>query len=261
MALGDKGVAQYFSFLSRLLGIAGVTYTEELTSQLINNVEALVFILNEDGRIVAFNPACERLSGYKQQEVLGKRYEMLMPAEEVERVAQGVSFVFSDKRTWQEEIQWLTKEGKRRLIACSKSCFTEKNGFTRYLLATGLDVTEARLQEKRRSLSLEIFAAIGSTSNHDEALERVLELLREYFQCDAAGIRLRKGGDYPYIKTSGFPAGFVSEDTLLCSSRSNGQSSLAEESAALECICGRVICGDLDLYLSPATGQGAFLMS
>ncbi|MBS3897572.1 MAG: PAS domain S-box protein [Dethiobacter sp.] len=258
MAMGDKGVAQYFNFLSRKLGIAGVTYTEELTSQLINTVEALVYILSEDNKIVVFNPACERLSGYKKQEVLGKRYEMLVPAEEVERVAQGVSVVFSDNRTWQDEIEWFTKDGKRRLIAWSKTRFTEKNGFARYLLATGLDVTEERLREKRRSLSLEIFATIGSTINHDGVLEQILELLRDYFQCDAAGIRLRKGGDYPYIKTSGFPAGFVSEDTMLCSPRPNGQSSITEESAALECICGRVICGDLDLYLSSIAGQGGF---
>ncbi len=197
MAMGDKGVAQYFNFLSRKLGIAGVTYTEELTSQLINTVEALVYILSEDNKIVVFNPACERLSGYKKQEVLGKRYEMLVPAEEVERVAQGVSVVFSDNRTWQDEIEWFTKDGKRRLIAWSKTRFTEKNGFARYLLATGLDVTEERLREKRRSLSLEIFATIGSTINHDGVLEQILELLRDYFQCDAAGIRLRKGGGLP----------------------------------------------------------------
>lgn len=155
--MGDKSVAQLFNFLSRLLGIAGVSYTNELTSQLINN-----------------------------------------------------------------------------------------------------DVMEARLWEKRWLLSLELFAAIGGANNDEVVLQRVLELIREYSQCDAAGIRLRKGSDYPYIKTSGFPVGFVSEDALLCSSCANGQSRMVEEGAAPGCICGRVICGDLDLYLSSASEQGAF---
>jgi len=175
--LGDKGAALFFNFFSRLLGIVGVTYTEELTSQLINNVESLVFILDENGRIVVFNPACERLSGYKQQEVLGKRYEMFLPTEEVERVAQGINTVFSDKRIWQDEIQWFTKEGKRRWIACSKSCFIEKNGFAKYLLATGLDVTEARLWEKRQPLSLES----DQRSKSESILVALLEKSREGF--------------------------------------------------------------------------------
>lgn len=154
--MGEKGVAQYFNFLSRKLGRAGVICADELTSQLINTV-----------------------------------------------------------------------------------------------------VTDARLQEKRRSLNLEIFTALASTANLDGILERILHLLRDYCQCDAAGIRLRKGEDYPYIKTSGFTAAFVSEETMLCSPV-NGLSNRAERKALLECLCGRVICGDLEVYLSSAAGQGTF---
>lgn len=129
--------------------------------------------------------------------------------------------------------------------------------YTEEMIATGLDVTEARLREKRRSLKLEIFTIIGSADCQENALERILHLLRDYCQCDAAGIRLRKGDDYPYFMTNGFPVNFVSEEAMLCSPV-NGLSSRTERKALLDCYCGRVISGDLELYQSSITGQGAF---
>lgn len=256
--MGNKNVTQYFNFLFRKLGIMGVAQIEGLTSQLMNTVEALVLILNEDGRIIEFNPACERLSGYKKYEVLGKRYESLMAAEGAERAVQIAGTMLSANRTWQEETHWLTKEGKKRLITWSNTSFAEKNGFPRYLIATGLDVTEVRLREKRQALKLEIFTAIGSTGDQDEILERILYLFQEYCHCDAVGIRLRDGKDYPYLRTSGFSATFVRDETALCSPKQIRPDSDEKESAILECLCGRVICGNLDSSLVSITEQGAF---
>src|SRR5204862_190555 len=39
-----------------------------------------VILIDADGRVLMFNPACERLFGYSAAEVIGRNVKMLMPA-------------------------------------------------------------------------------------------------------------------------------------------------------------------------------------
>ncbi len=68
------------SWLQRLLGgaprpVAG------LEAAIIDAAAEAIVTLAEDGTIVRFNPAAERLSGYRAREVLGQHYRVLLPAE------------------------------------------------------------------------------------------------------------------------------------------------------------------------------------
>jgi two-component system, LuxR family, sensor kinase FixL len=59
---------------------ASLRDTERRTSSILSTVVDGVITINEAGQVLSFNPAAERIFGYRHEEVLGKNVNMLMPA-------------------------------------------------------------------------------------------------------------------------------------------------------------------------------------
>lgn len=129
----------------------------ELGAAVLDTIGALVVVLDCQGRIVRFNPACEGATGYSAEEVLGKRlWDVLLPPEE----AEAVKAVFRELRAGRfpnrHENHWVAKDGSRRLIAWSNTALLDRDGSVQYVIGTGLDVTAQRAAEARaRELAAE----------------------------------------------------------------------------------------------------------
>ena len=117
-------------------------------SAILSVVDALVVVMDRQGRIVRFNPACEKVSGYSSDEVLGHYLWdlFLIPAE-----IEWVKTIFADLRVKQIPVQsqthWVTKDGRRRLIAWSDSVITNPQGDVEYIIGTGIDITDRKQAE------------------------------------------------------------------------------------------------------------------
>jgi len=64
------------------VGIAGplaARHGDALLRALVETAVDGVIVIDRDGRVLLFNPACERLFGYRAAEVLGRNVRMLMP--------------------------------------------------------------------------------------------------------------------------------------------------------------------------------------
>lgn len=121
----------------------------DLTEAILQTTSALVVVLDPQGGIVQFNHACERSTGYSFGEVRGRRvWDMLLTPDEVE----GVKAVFANLRAGQfpntHENYWVAKDGARRLIAWSNTAVLDHTGAVRYVIGTGIDITERRQAEK-----------------------------------------------------------------------------------------------------------------
>ncbi|EFL52270.1 PAS/PAC sensor signal transduction histidine kinase [Solidesulfovibrio fructosivorans JJ]] len=107
----------------------------------------------------------------------------------------------------------------------------------------------------------EAVALLGAMSDREALLRVLLGLLRRWTGCDAVGVRLARGEDFPYYTTSGFSEAFVLAETRLCAKNADG--SLARTPAGravLECICGAVIEGRVDPSLPFFTSHGSFFV-
>ena len=97
----------------------------------------------------------------------------------------------------------------------------------------------------------------------------LMELMRDlvlYFQrltgCEAVGVRLRNGDDFPYYETRGFPEEFVQAENRLCAIDQAGE--LVRDGSghpALDCMCGNVLCRHVDPSKSFFTVPGSFWSS
>ena len=88
---------------------------------------------------------------------------------------------------------------------------------------------------------------------------QVTALLREWSGCEAVGIRLRQGDDFPYFETRGFPPEFVLAENRLCAVDAEGEIQRdSQGKPLLECMCGNVLCGRFDPAKPFFTAHGSF---
>ena len=135
-------------------------------SAVLDTAGALVVVLDPQGRIVRFNRACERITGYAFEEVRGKIFwDVFVMPEELARVRE----VFEALRTGNfpnaYENHWVTKEGARRLISWSNTALLDTEGAVEYIIGTGIDMTEHRQADEALRESEERFRNIVENAN------------------------------------------------------------------------------------------------
>jgi diguanylate cyclase (GGDEF)-like protein/PAS domain S-box-containing protein len=118
---------------------------ERFVASVLDVVGALVVVLDAQGRVTRFNGACERLSGYGFDEAVGRFiWDLVIPPDEIEGVRSEVADLQAGAFPSSHENHWLTRSGAKRLIAWENTCLTDDRGVVTHLIATGLDITEAR---------------------------------------------------------------------------------------------------------------------
>lgn len=134
-------------------------------SAILNTAGALVVVLDNEGRIVRFNKACVDLTGYKVEEVLGKRvWDLFLIEEEIEPVKAVCQRLRSGDFPNKYENYWLTKSGEKHLISWSNTALVSDEGVVEYIIATGLDVTEKVISENIIAENQELLAGISNAS-------------------------------------------------------------------------------------------------
>ncbi len=170
-----------------ILSLREITYQVELERQLkserefiekvLQTVASLVVVLDTEGRIVVFNQACEKVSGFSAEEVLGKSvWEILIPEDEKESVKRVFHELRFEAIPNQYENHWITKDGGRRLISWKNSVVSDEDGKPLFIIGTGTDVTEQRRMEE------ELVASRMRLASQLEAIQkqnRILALLGE----------------------------------------------------------------------------------
>jgi len=121
------------------------------------------------------------------------------------------------------------------------------------------DDWQRRRLEEERKLTSEVLGLLNSAADSRGLLKSVLLALKRWSGCEAVGIRLHDGEDFPYFETAGFPEKFVRLESSLCSRNSRGEV-LRDDAghARLDCMCGNIILGRFDPAKSFFTADGSF---
>ena len=118
---------------------------ERFVDAIVDTVGALVLVLDATGRIVRFNRACERMSGYAYAEVAEQFvWDSLLPESEVSAVRAAFEALAAGDFPATFENHWRTRDGAVRLIAWSSTCLVDRDGAVTHVIGTGLDITERR---------------------------------------------------------------------------------------------------------------------
>jgi PAS domain S-box-containing protein len=136
-----------------------------LISAILNVAGALIVVLDQQGKVVSFNETCEQITGYSFEEMENREFWDLIPPEEIEATREVFEELKQGKFPNQHENHWVGKDGFRHLIAWSNTCLIDDDGSVKYIIASGIDLTEKKKveQEFNRffSLSLDMLSVEG----------------------------------------------------------------------------------------------------
>ncbi len=121
------------------------------------------------------------------------------------------------------------------------------------------EITERKLQEGAIELTERLILLVNTQDDFRACLSDLTASLQAWSGCEAVGIRLRDGDDFPYYETRGFPSAFLKAENHLCAYDADGKIARnGTGNPVLDCMCGNILCGWFDPGKSFFTAYGSF---
>ncbi|MDM4014378.1 ATP-binding protein [Roseiconus lacunae] len=158
---------------------------QQFADRVLSTAEAIVLVLDPEGKIVRFNPYFERLSGRKLDEVRGKEwFATFVPPQDHDLIQHVFSTTTTSGSSSGVINAIITSDGTERQIRWCNTTLEDSAGNLDGVLAVGVDVTDI-IDAQEKIAQSERLAAIGQTMAslaHESrnALQRIqsgLELL------------------------------------------------------------------------------------
>jgi len=120
---------------------------------IIDNAPTALVIINSKGVITQWNQYAEKTFGWTAQEAIGKMsYNLLLPANEIERVKKLLSDVFENKQSYKGKNWNLTKRGSNILCQWHNAFIEESRDGSTYMVSMAVDITRQKMLEDKLKL-------------------------------------------------------------------------------------------------------------
>lgn len=113
----------------------------DFISRILDTANMLVVVYDIHGKIIRFNKFSEKVTGYKQDFVIGKNILDLF-AYKNERAKLRKIFLGINEDKTSIESEWRIKNGEIRLISWAKVPILDDKSNIKYIICTGTDITE-----------------------------------------------------------------------------------------------------------------------
>jgi PAS domain S-box-containing protein len=121
----------------------------DFSKSLVDTAQAIVLVLDTEGRIVSYNPYLEEISGYRLEDVKGKDwFTTFLPECDYDGIRQLFNKAIGDIRTRGNVNPIITKDGREIFIEWHDKTLKDCKGNITGLLAIGQDVTERKKAEE-----------------------------------------------------------------------------------------------------------------
>lgn len=136
-----------------------------LAEAVLNVTDTLVVVLDPQGRVLRFNPAAERLSGFSCEELRGQvLWPFVLPEADVAGVMAAFGALTAGDYPNRHENYWRTRSGELRYVLWSNTALLDARGRVALIVATGVDVTQEREERRARQESEERFRTLFEQS-------------------------------------------------------------------------------------------------
>ncbi len=232
--------------------------SEESYKNIIKNIQDAYIRADKEGIITMASPSASRM------------YKFNSPQEMI-----GISAIslYKDPKSRFDLMKKLNKEGKVHdfesealrmdgtslLVSLNAQFHYDDKGQLQGTEAFVRDINERKKIEFERETTVEFLHIVNESLNVKDLIHSAVSFFKLQSGCEAVGIRLQEGYDYPYYESSGFPEEFIQLEDHLCEYDENGNPcSDSEGNTIVECMCRNVICGRFNPSQSFFTSNGSF---
>ena len=232
---------------------------DEFARVLAETTQSLVCVLDEAGRALLFNDACERATGFSRDEVVGRDLtDTLIPPEESDAFREVLAYIWSSGDASPQVGHWRTKDGSLRLIAWSNRFVPATANAPAYLVASGIDLTAreesgeggladdsgsklvevSRLAQEQRALR-RVATLVASEASPERVFMAVSTECARVLEVNASSVWRYEGDDTATVVAGfnrdgidPFPLGtrlFVEQTTLIGQTRETGLPSRVDD--------------------------------
>ncbi|MBI5549570.1 MAG: PAS domain S-box protein, partial [Deltaproteobacteria bacterium] len=172
-----------------------------------------IVVLDMDGRLVEVNQRYCAMLGYTAEEMRALR---LWDCEAIDSQAQALERLRAMDRPSGTyfETRHRRKDGTSLDVEVSTHDLAWGTG--KRLLCIVRDASARMQLEAERELTVRLLRLLNRASGLHEMLRDVSIILQEASGCQAVGVRLRQGEDFPYFETVGFPDTGTLTESPLC---------------------------------------------
>ena len=223
-----------------------------------------VITTDVEGLVKQMNPVAERLTGWQEAEAQGKpmgEVFRIVNEETRAKVEDPVARVLRDGLIvgLANHTLLIAKDGSECPISDSGAPIHDESGAITGVVLVFQDQTESRRRLDERETRLTLLQLLNEQNDTHEMIRNITGFLQKRSGCEAVGVRLKEGDDYPYFETRGFTQEFVQAESSLCGRDATGE--LLRDSTGnpvLECMCGNVLSGRFNPDLPFFTAKGSF---
>jgi PAS domain S-box-containing protein len=121
---------------------------------LIDAGSAIVVGIDRRGRITFFSKGCEAVTGYTQEELIGKSFvKWCIPRKSQKTIRQHLRRFLSKGNPAKYTSEVVTKRGEGRIIQWTNTAILDAEGALKEIISTGVDITrQTQLQENYQTL-------------------------------------------------------------------------------------------------------------
>jgi PAS domain S-box-containing protein len=229
-----------------------------MLSLAVDQSPSSVLITDANGTIEYVNPKFTTVSGYSPQEVLGQNPRILKSGLTAAGTYAEMWRAISCGGVWQGELQNRKKNGETYWVSMIVSALHDDDGTLHYVAVREI-ISDRKIAEQEHQATIELLRIINASAGMQDLVSASALFFEDQSGCQAVGIRLREGEDYPYYQTKGFPRDFVIAENSLCLKNAAGlPESQGAGHAVLAGRCGSVIQGSFDPGMPFFTDQGSF---
>jgi len=121
----------------------------DVSATIVDMVDALIIVLDRDGRIVYFNPACEKITGLNFAEVFEQSpLDHIVPLGDTAAEKAAFKQMWTSHAPGKFEGHVVNCFRERHLIAWSTTVERDVTGEVEYVIYTGMDITQTRQLEE-----------------------------------------------------------------------------------------------------------------
>lgn len=183
----------FLDVTKRELAEQAYRHEQEFALAILNTVKSIIVVLDQEGRLVRSNPACEQATGFQMSDMQARPFwELFRAQDDAQDGKNDVLQLIAEQSVVVRERMYQVPHGPARAIAWSNGFIMNESGQVRYMVGTGVDVTERKQRERQQAAIAALASALRGMLTRAEILQIIVDQATQFLQCDVVTIEMRR---------------------------------------------------------------------